>query len=209
MRMLILVAGISLCSCGQNSSKEKKSSNDNDTLKTQVDGLSTHPEIPEQDSLPPVETKDAARINARLAADGSKWRVVTDVDAKWEDRELETYGITNGRKKDPNYPFIILGDFNGDGKKDYAAVVTDDQQEYDRLKTRIAILLTGDKIIFIEEYNTVHSALTTIPKNSSIKGEDDKQMTINQDAIDVNNHDTGGYVIYWNGKEFKTISSLE
>ena len=216
MQRLIIISAFALLSCGQNNTKDKDKeiAAKKDSVTASIDsskktGLTiTTP----KDSLVLTNVPDETRVNELLRSrPGRKWHVLTDKQAAWDKQDFEYY-LTAGRKKDPNYPFIIKGDFNGDNKMDYAALVTNDKIYYDALVTRVAILPAEGSIVLIDENSFNKTVLTAVPKSSLIEGYDgptgaNKKVKLKVDAIDVNNHDGGGYYIYWNGTEFKFLYS--
>ncbi len=219
MRVLIIFSACFLLSCGQNTGDKKQPSKDSlstnsDTTKTKTDTGTTNKSKTTviNDSMPSATGASEEEIVNKLllARPGRKWHVLTDKQAKWEKHDFE-YFLTAGRKKDPNYPFIIKGDFNGDNKMDYAAIVTNDEVSYENLVTRIAILPADGNIVFIDEFSFSHSLLTLTPKSSIIGGhdekDDNKKIKVKNDTIEVNNQDAGGYYIYWNGTAFKFLYS--
>ena len=216
MHRLIIISALALLSCGQNTTKDsdKEIAAKKDSVAASIDSIKktgltiTTP----RDSLELTNVPDETRVNEFLRSrPGRKWHVVTDKQAAWDKQDLEYY-LTAGRKKDPNYPFIIKGDFNGDNKMDYAALVTNDKIYYDALVTRVAILPAEGSVVLIDENSFNKTVLTAVPKSSMIEGYDGtfdttKKVKVKYDAIDVNNHDGGGYYIYWDGTEFKLLYS--
>ncbi len=119
MTRLILFVAILFVACGQNSSDKKTT---NDTTNT-------------PDSTPPIVTKDtaqsgivpgSAKVNEFLKKQNEpEWHVVTDKETGWMQDAFD-YFFFPDRKNDPDFPFIAKGDYDCDGKKDSAAIVTND-----------------------------------------------------------------------------------
>jgi hypothetical protein len=130
--------------------------------------------------------------------------VLNDQEARWM-RDAFDYFIVPKRKENPNYPYITKGDFNGDGKPDMAAVVTDSTKQ----SFRIAIITGKDNIILWEEDVLVDAALTTIPKSDieGMDGEKTKKVKLKGDGINVEYFEKASFVLYWDKTSFKRIQT--
>ncbi len=149
---------------------------------------------------------DANQVNELLRASfWNKWHVLTDQEAGWEANAFRDY-INAGRKKNPNYPYIVKGDFDGDGRIDFAAVVTDNQKVYDRINTRIAVLPAAGTIVILDE--DANRATLGIRPKSDLEGTENgnpKKVKMRSEGVKVVMYDVGGYVVYWSGSAFKVI----
>jgi hypothetical protein len=206
MRLMFLLLAFGIISCGQKSSKETVTANGDTTVRS-VESDKTEPV--NENSVPVVLTDDAKINEALNSQAGNKWRVVTDKETTWETQKDKDNFLLEGRKKDPNHPFIVKGDFNGDGQVDMAALVTNGANEDNRLKTQIAIIHGDGTIKLMDEYSTTNSALELVNKMTKIdafdENNEEKSVTVKFDSFLVNNHDTGGYYIYWDGKKYTKI----
>ncbi len=206
MKFLFFISAVSLLSCGQNSTKGKEEVSKTDTTKTAVDTAKTTPLVKEE---PPVyTTPDEEAVNELLKAKfENKWHVVNDKEAKWMKDAFE-YFIVPKRKENPNYPYITKGDFNGDGKADMAAVVTDST----RSSYQVAIILGPDDIKFWDEDIMIDAALTTIAKSEVISipnegNEKVKKIKMKTDGINVEYFERASFVVYLDKDTFKRIQT--
>ena len=206
MRMLFFIAATALLSCGHNSSKEKKEPVKEDTTKKTVDTAKINPVVKVEE--PPYATPDEGVVNEALSTKfGTKWHVVNDKEAKWIKDAFE-YFIVPKRKELPNYPYITKGDFNGDGKADMAAVVTDST----RSSYQVAIILGPDNIKFWDEDIMVDAAITTIAKSEviSIPNEENekiKKIKMKVDGINIEYFERASFVVYQDKSSFKRIQT--
>ncbi|MEO7984024.1 MAG: FG-GAP repeat protein [Bacteroidota bacterium] len=203
MRFLIFVAAISLWSCGQHEADKKEEVSNNDTSKTRPDTARTTP-VAKENPLP-TSSPDEVAVNEKLKASyGTKWHVLNDKEAKWM-KDAFDYFIVPKRKKNPNYPYIAKGDFNGDGKQDMAAVVTDNNRE----NFRVAILLAPDKIQLWEEDIMIDAALSSTPRSTieGMDGEKTKKVKLKGDGVNVEYFEKASFVLYWDKNSFKRIQT--
>ena len=204
MRLLLFIAALLLLSCGQNSSESKKEVLHGDTSKTSATAAQTTASA--RDSLF-YTTPDEAVVNESLKSRyGTKWHVLNDSEAKWM-KDAFDYFIVSRRKADPNYPYIAKGDYNADGKKDTAAVVTDS------LKTtyQVVILLGGGKSLLWKEDILEDAAISTIPKSDieGMDGEKTKKVKMKGDGINVEYFEKAAFVLYWDKNNFKRIQTAD
>src|SRR5258705_577268 len=186
MRIFIFMSAFVLLSCGQNSS-DKKPVNKDSTTNTVVKKDTVTTTIPEFYTAP-----DEIVVNGSLAAiPGNKWHGLNDKETKWM-KDAFDYFIAPKRKEYPGYPYITKGDFNGDGKMDTAAVVTDDNKK----DFRIAILEGSGKIELWEEDVLINAALTTVPKGMIEGGDIDhpKKIKMKGDGINVEYFEQASFV---------------
>ena len=201
MRFLIFMSAFVLLSCGQNSSNENKEKTKTDTVKVPA---GTAKAIV-KDEMSAYISPGEGNVNESMKAKyGNKWHVLNDKEAQCM-KDVFDYFIAPKRKENPDYPYITKGDFNGDGKTDTAAVVTDD----DKKDFRIAILSGPGKIELWEEDVLINAALSTVPKGTIEGGDIDhpKKIKMKGDGINVEYFEQASFVIYWNGSSFKRIQA--
>ncbi len=203
MKFLLFIASLSLLSCGQNSTKEKQTVSKTDTVKTTIDTAETAP-VNKKDPAPHT-LPDELTVNEILRGKfGSRWHVLNDKEAKWM-KDAFDYFIVPKRKESPNYPYITNGDFNADGKDDFAAVVTDSIKS----SYQIAIILGPDNIKLWDEDILIDAALSTIPKSviEGMEGEKVKKVKLKADGINVEYFEKASFVLYWDKSSFKRLQT--
>jgi hypothetical protein len=199
MRSLLFWATLLLFSCGQSSS-DQKDKPPTDTTTKSTDTVSKQITAPVIYNAP-----DEAAVNDALQLKFAKqWHVLNDQEAHWM-KDAFDYFIVTKRKTEPNYPYITKGDFNGDGKHDIAAVVTDSTKS----KYRIAILLDTSKALLWEEDIMVDAAISTVPKSDidGMDGEKTKKIKMKGDGINVEYFERASFVLYWDRSAFKRIQT--
>jgi hypothetical protein len=141
-----------------------------------------------------------ANINIILANKyGSKYHVVTDRDMNWGKFDFKNFVIP-ARKKFEYYPYIVKGDFNGDGISDLAAQVKD--IENNRI---ILMAIWGDmSITFIDKQLGSGLAISYFSPNKLESHWEQSSITLKYDAIGVELYEASFYVLYWNGKSFQS-----
>jgi hypothetical protein len=133
----------------------------------------------------------------------NNWHVLNDHLANWK-KETFDYFIATKRLDIPDYPYACSGDFNGDGKTDYAAVTKEEgMQNY-----RIAIIQDG-KIIYWDEDVLQNAALKTRTASELMEQTEEnpkpKKIVMKGDGIEVEYFEQASYVIYWDGKKFSKV----
>jgi hypothetical protein len=199
MRPLLFVVSLLLFSCAQNPSNEKTEAL-NDTTGRRGDTTAKPPETTVVYTSP-----DEATVNAALGKEYSnQWHVLNDKTASWM-KDVFDYFIVPRRKTEPNYPYIAKGDFNGDGRRDIAAVVTDST----KIQYRVAILLDTNKAIFWDEDILEDAAISTVPRADidGMDGERTKKVKMKGDGINVEYFERGAFVLYWDKTGFKRIQT--
>jgi hypothetical protein len=200
MRLLIFMSAFILLSCGQNS-PDKKPVNKDTAFNAVVKKDSIAKMRPEFYTTP-----DEKPVNESLAKKfGSKWHVMNDREARWIKDAFE-YFIVPRRKENPDYPYITNGDFDGDGKADTAAVVTD----ADKKDFRIAILPGLGNIELWKDDVLINAALTTIAKGEAVEGGNNdhpKKIKMKNDGINVEYFEQASFVIYRSGGSFKRLQT--
>ncbi len=198
MRLFLISIIILLLSCNGKSSSEDVKEED-----TAIKELLTNDTV----SIAPTGTKQnqtalETEINKILQEKfQGKWKVLNDSTANWMKDEFD-YFIAPKRKYDPDYPYICKGDYNADGKPDYAAIITD----ANKTSYQIAIFPADGEIILWKE-DVEGSAIENLSKTEVLgfEGEKEKKVTLKSDGINVVFFEKSSYVIYWNGASFKNI----
>ncbi|MFZ1561626.1 MAG: zinc-ribbon domain-containing protein [Saprospiraceae bacterium] len=137
-------------------------------------------------------------INTILAEKyGTKYRVTTDNDRKWEKYAFENF-VTPERKKFEYYPYIVKGDFNGDGNLDLAAEVINTENNYGRL----AIIWGKSNAIKFYD-GQLCSAISFIPNNEWKSHWESGSVQLQGDAILVTCFEKSAWILYWDGNSFQ------
>lgn len=197
MRLFILITTLGILSCGQNAANKKAEDKDTTTKIPPV--IKKDIEVNESPPLEPA-------VNGSLAEKyDSAWHVMNDREAKWI-KDAFDYFIVPKRKENPDYPYVTTGDFNGDGKIDTAAVVTDKKKE----EFRIAILLSNGKIEMWKDDVLINAALSTVPKGTAVEGgniDHPKKIKMKIDGINVEYFEQASFVVYQSGNKFKRLQT--
>jgi hypothetical protein len=137
-------------------------------------------------------------INTILANKyGSKYRVIMDDDINWDKYDLENF-VVPGRKKFEYYPYIVKGDFNGNGISDLAAIVKNTENNY----TRLVIIWGGtNKIKFYD--GQLCSAISFIPANEWKSHWEQGTVNLYADAILVECYEKSSWILYWDGYQIQ------
>jgi hypothetical protein len=197
MRLLISVIVFTFFSCGQSADKEKKSQEDPLAIKTDTTTVvnSSKDTISEMKKTTELETQVNTILQTKLP---NQWRVVNDSISNWP-KDVFDYFIAGKRKENPDYPYIAKGDFNVDGKADYAALVVNDKRD----KYRVAIVLDSTKVIIWND-DVQGAAISTNPKED-IGSIDGKVAKLKGEGINVEFFEKSSWVLYWTGSSFKKI----
>jgi len=139
-----------------------------------------------------------ADVNTILANKyDSKYRVTTDKDRNWDKYEFDNF-VTPERKKFQYYPYIVKGDFNGDGISDLAAEVTNTENNY----TRLVIIWGGNNSIKFYD-GQLCSAISFFPANKLKSYWEQGSVNLNGDAILVECYEKSAWILYWDGNSFQ------
>jgi hypothetical protein len=197
MRLPVCLITIIFFSCGQSADKGKISPTD--SMGTKPDSTtvvsSSKDTISEMQKTSELETQVNTILQTKFS---NQWRVINDSISNWP-KDVFDYFIAGKRKENPDYPYIAKGDYNVDGKADYAALVVNDRSD----KYRIAILLDTTKVIIWED-DVQGAAISTNPKED-IGSMDGKVAKLKGEAINVEFFEKSSWVLYWNGSSFKKI----
>ncbi|MEO6611236.1 MAG: hypothetical protein ABIT05_03855 [Chitinophagaceae bacterium] len=210
MRLLILITGLFLLSCGQHSPDKKETKTVKDSMVTARDTSSgNNMQGNATDSATPVPSVLAARVNGILKAQpGNQWHVLNDREAKWISGQFD-YFIAPKRKTDPDYPYIATSDFDGDHSIDIAAIVTDDK----KINFQLVIIMGADEKIprvLTWKEDIAEDAAISVQRKSVIEGfegEKTKKINIKSHGINVEYFETASFVLYWTGTGFKRIQT--
>lgn len=182
-----------LLSCGSRQSAPDRSASDTTSHLQEKDSL-TGPAVTSM-------TGKARQVNQWLRAAGAdSLELTTDTVAAWP-KDVFDYFIAAKRAKDPDYPYIATGDFNGDGLTDHAALV----KHTGKPVYEIAVI-SGDST----DKNRIRSwkedidicAISLYPKGE-LAGMDQPPVKMRGDGINVEYYEKASFVIYWDGKEFR------
>ena len=137
-------------------------------------------------------------MNAALVSQyGDKYRVATDKDLTWTKYDLDTFIMPN-RKTFKHYPYIVIGDFDGDKVSDLAALVRNSENNY----LRLAVLWGGkDKLTFYD--GQLCWAISFVPANEWKSRWERASVTLPADAILVECYEKSSWLLYWNGRSFQ------
>jgi|GEM_PF-4788663 len=133
---------------------------------------------------------------------GSQWYILNDKQANWDKYDLENF-ILPARTNDPDYPYIIKGDFDGNGKLDYAATLS---KSNDNKMSKIIILLDNGDVYFWDLDPRLYSFSCITERKITSHYDDDLMVNLKGDGIGLGIYETGySEVIYWTGSDFRSI----
>lgn len=137
-------------------------------------------------------------MNAALSSEfGHKYRVVTDNDSGLSEYDFDNF-VAPARKKFPYYPYIVIGDFDGDKVSDLAAEVRNTENGYERL----AVLWgSSSKLTFYD--GQLCSAISFLPANEWRSHWEEAAITLPADAIQVTCFEKSAWLLYWDGRAFQ------
>lgn len=160
------------------------------------------------DTSPATTAGEESQINKLLRTFRSDLRVVQVKDIYEKDTPSGfAEDLAKERKVYAGYPFIAIGDFNGDNITDYAAIVTDGKVEYTYINTWLVMFPSGSKPVITDAYSSLNSVLKTVKTGTVLKDpfEEKPDRTLKYDAILLTNGDgPGGYMV-WDGKKFESV----
>jgi len=188
MRCLTVIFAILFFSCNQGGKKDPVVK---DPSPSTVDTLADLTHNPGADS-----------INMILAVLPGKYHLVTDAESGWTMDALE-YFVYPQRKKDPDYPYIVRGDYNCDGRPDIAALVTDSSAK----QVKLAFIYDGDTKINWWKEDMQGAALKNMVKQEFGAMRDEKELKVSLpcDAVEAEWFEKATQVIFWNGRKFENV----
>lgn len=127
----------------------------------------------------------------------SKYRVVTDNDKNWDKYSFDNFVLPE-RKKFKYYPYIVKGDFNGDGVSDLAAEIINTENK----NTQLAIIWSGNNDLKVYK-GQLCSALSFIPASEWKSHWEQGSVYLNADAILVTCYEQSAWILYWDGNSFQ------
>jgi hypothetical protein len=137
-------------------------------------------------------------INAKLASThNSKYRVVTDIDKNWSKYDFDNI-ISPERNKFQYFPYIVKGDFNGDGISDLAAQIKNIENNFERL---VFIFGGNNETKFYD--GQLCSGISFIPANEWKSHWEKGSLKLNADAIIVSCFESSAWILYWDGNSLK------
>lgn len=203
MRALKFAIPFLILSCNSGKSDKKTDKPPDTSIRTATTTV-TKPAI-KKDSTVFYTAPGEQSVNKALEKKyGTKWQVLNDARASWMKDAFE-YFIVPKRKEFPDYPYITRGDFNGDGKQDTAAVITDSL----KTKYQIAVISAGGKITLWDEDIMADAALSTAPK-SVIEipyGETTRKFKLKAESINVEYYERASFILYWEKSSLKRIQT--
>ncbi len=194
--LLLLV----LISCGQKSGKKEPPVRHDSIGPVTDTTVGNRQTIADSTAMPsPMETA----VNAVLKAKSTEpWVVTNDAMANWP-RDVFDYFIAPKRKTDPGYPYLVKGDFNGDGREDAAALVRLKDTAVYQLAIIESMGTDAASIRYWKEDMDL-SALSVYPKGS-LEGLHGEKIKMKGDGINVEYYETSSFVIYWSGSAYKRV----
>lgn len=132
---------------------------------------------------------------------GSSFEILNDKSVKWDDYVFKNF-ILPKRTKTPMYPYFVSGDFNGNGKVDFAVLIANRQ----RTNYKVAFFLDNGKTYDWDVES--HMGISLFPKQNFTNYEG---VTVNLkgDGVQVMRFESYAFLIYWNGKKLETISTAD
>lgn len=200
MRIPVFLLALVLFSCGQGPADKKK--NDADSAGKVTDTTDSR-------DFTIKDVGESIRFNSILRQKGSgQWHVVTDQESGWT-KDVMDYFVVNERKNDPEFPYIAKGDYDCDGIRDIAALVTDSSNS----KSMIVFLLKEGKEMRWWTEDVKGGAIANLPKTEVTGfGEDideEKKVKMPCDGVNVVWFESASYVVYWNGSKFDRIGTSD
>lgn len=189
MKAMLPFLLVFLISCGSRKTAPDPSGKDTSVQLSQTDSSSQ-----------PLLTGTARQVNrwlVQLGADSLK--PVTDTDAAWP-KDIFDYFIAAKRSREPDYPYIAVGDFNGDGLKDYAALV----RHKGKPVYGIA-LINGDSTAqdrLTCWYEDIDICAVSLYPRGKLAGIDQPVVQMRGDGVNVEYFEKASFVIYWDGRTY-------
>lgn len=132
---------------------------------------------------------------------GPSFEILNDKTAQWDDYTFKNF-ILPKRTKTPTYPYIVAGDFDGNGQVDYSVLITNRE----RSNYKVVIFLDNGKSYDWEVESS--NGISFFPKQN-FTNYNRETANLKGDAVQVMQFESYAYLIYWNGKKFETISTAD
>ena len=136
--------------------------------------------------------------------------VVTDDMSSYGDYAMENF-IKTERKTTPNYPYIAIGDFNGDNKKpDIAVLVGKRGEKQDMMgETTLIVFHAGYSNPYVLRERLFGDAISTVPKQKLASHWEGDIQKLKGDGISSVFFEKSGVVYYWNGYNYVTYQTSD
>ena len=201
MKFLTAIFLLILVSCG-NKSEKKETTSRNDSVGTVTDTGSVKDQVTTNTDTVPKMTVLAEEVDRLLKSKSSEWVLVTDATANWPKDNFD-YFITPTRKKNPDYPYIASADFDGDQKRDAAALVNQPGTKNYSIAIIRDMLSTNPTIYYWKDDIDV-AAVSIFPKGD-LDGTEGEHVKLKNNAIGIEYFETSSFVIYWDGSGWKRV----
>lgn len=132
---------------------------------------------------------------------GLSFEILNDKTAQWDDFTFKNF-ILPKRTKIPKYPYIVTGDFDGNGEVDHSVLVTNRE----RSNYKVVIFLDNGKSYNWEVES--NNGISFFPKQN-FSNYNEENANLKGDAVQVMQFESYAYLIYWNGKKFESISTAD
>ncbi|MBY0497073.1 MAG: hypothetical protein K2Y23_22955 [Cyanobacteria bacterium] len=140
---------------------------------------------------------DSVNASALLSAHGhGGYRLTTDADRNWDKYEFDTF-VTPGRAASPQYPFAVRGDFDGDGREDFALDVVETASR----SARLALVWGHGGVMFLD--NELCSAMSLVEPKELKSHWEARPLKLSTHAIEINCYEKSSYLLYWDGNGFR------
>lgn len=204
MKLLTAIFLLILVSCG-NKSEKKETTSRNDTTGTVNDKSSVKDQVTTNtntDTVPKLTIlgKEVDRI---LKSKSSEWVLVTDATANWPKDNFDYFIAPKRKKRDFDYPYIASSDFDGDRKRDAAALVNQPGTKNYAVMIIRDMLSTNPTIYYWKDDIDV-AAVSIFPKGD-LDGIGGEHIKLNNNAIGIEYFETSSFVIYWDGSGWKRV----
>lgn len=135
--------------------------------------------------------------------------IVTDKMCNWGDYGFEI--INPERKINPNFPYITIGDFNGDNKKPDIAVLVGKRGENQDIigKTSLIVFHAGYSKPYVLRERLFGDAISTVPKQKLESYWEGDIQKLKGDGISSAYFGKSSVVYYWNGYNYKTYQTSD
>lgn len=136
---------------------------------------------------------DLARINF-----GPNYRVANDNDFDYDDYTLKNL-ISPKRVKNPHYPYLVTGDFNGDGKSDLAIYMINDNDPRDHM---VVVFHDGEDKPYNLGKLILWGGLDMMPKQTVKTDWESYTLKMKGDGIVVFKFESASRLLYWDGRKY-------